>query len=187
MLKMKKGFTLIELLVVIAIIAILATIVIINLSQARGKANNTTAIANLRNSHTIAISCVNDGFDLTGVPTTVVAPVIPIGVLTTTATTGPICQNTTVDPGFWQDITTRSSAGRDWVMGGVTGTNVTERSTGPVSPATNATPLVIQANTETVQGTSAVGDLKIKCETTGCIKLQATIAATPGTWVTGTW
>lgn len=44
----ERGFTLIELLVVIGIIAVLSSIVLVSLSQARGKGNDAAIKANLR-------------------------------------------------------------------------------------------------------------------------------------------
>lgn len=56
--KFKKGFTLIELLVVIAIIAILATIIIINVMNARKKATDTKALADISESIKTAALCI---------------------------------------------------------------------------------------------------------------------------------
>lgn len=56
--KFKKGFTLIELLVVIAIIGILATIIIINVASARGKANDSKALNDLATAAKVAALCL---------------------------------------------------------------------------------------------------------------------------------
>ena len=58
---MKKGFTLIELLVVIAIIAILATIVIINVTAARTKANDTKVLSEITEANKGAMACYANG------------------------------------------------------------------------------------------------------------------------------
>ena len=52
MLKNKKGFTLIELLVVIAIIALLSTIAVVSLGNARQKARDTKRIADIKQMQT---------------------------------------------------------------------------------------------------------------------------------------
>lgn len=56
-----RAFTLIELLVVIAIIAILATIIIVALSNSRAKANKAAAVSSINGVLTAAQLCIVNG------------------------------------------------------------------------------------------------------------------------------
>ena len=56
--KLSKGFTLIELMIVIAIIGILAAIAIPQFNDYRAKANDATAVADVKNGITGAVAAL---------------------------------------------------------------------------------------------------------------------------------
>lgn len=109
--KLRKGFTLIELLVVIAIIGILATIIIINVASARGKAVNAKVSSDLSEAARIASVCLAEGG-------TVIA--VPLGV----NGGGNICSDTINAPGTWPVLTGKATNGDDWEYSDAGGSNV---------------------------------------------------------------
>src|SRR4051812_37220979 len=64
--KSQKGFSLVELLVVVIIIAIIAAIAIPNLLASRRAANESSAIANLRQVHTAEATYATTGTGVYG-------------------------------------------------------------------------------------------------------------------------
>jgi len=59
--KLQKGFTIVELVVVVAIIAILATIVMVNVTQYIGTARGAAVKSNLQALSTVAAQYIYDG------------------------------------------------------------------------------------------------------------------------------
>ena len=165
----QKGFTLVELLLVIAMIGVLASIILINVASARGKANNASTLSALVNTQKVASQCLYDDYYLTGTAT---ATAPPVGLLTTTITTD-VCANPSV-VGKWPLINLKSSNGRPWAIDPLT--------QGPVDNTTTGSSLAIMAYTvATVSGNPSpvTGDYAVNCTLTGCVKEEydSTLAA----------
>lgn len=89
----RKGFTLVELLVVIAIIGILASIVLVSLNSARERAQRASLQATVNSINSLALLCVSNGGSVEA-PTSV------------TAGGGDICDDTSITPETWPNLST---------------------------------------------------------------------------------
>jgi len=147
--KTRKGFTLIELLVVIAIIAILATIIIINVQRARIKAIDSKTMADLSQSSKVASLCITSGKEATSA---------------LEYAGSDICSDPTQAPGTWPDLTSANGYGA-WRMG----LNVPiDSETGFYTMGGNASVYGFTAFYENADGTTPTKF--IRCTFNGCIK-----------------